>query len=139
MVEFIDGSIKAQLNIPDMRIPIQYALSFPKRHSNPFPRTDIFKIGSLEFYQPDTTRFPCLQLAYEALHKGGNAPCILNAANEVAVEAFLCNAISFTDIPDLIEKALSKIMLIQNPTINNLIETDKETRNFVNSLINKKI
>ncbi len=135
MVQFTDGSIKAQLSLPDMRLPIQYALSFPERHENPFPKIDFKSIRSLEFFEPETSKFPCLPLAFEALDKGGNTPCVLNAANEIAVDAFLKNKIDFYGIPKIIEQSISKISLIQHPTIQQLIETDKETRIFANSLI----
>lgn len=135
MVQFVDGSIKAQLSLPDMRLPIQYALSFPKRHSNSFPKTNFTQFGSLQFFEPNESLFPCLQLAYHAIDKGGNVPCILNAANEIAVEAFLNNKIGFYDIPKIIEQSISKISLIQHPSLQQLIETDKETRIFAKSLI----
>jgi len=134
-VQFNDGSIKAQLSMPDMRIPIQYALSFPYRHKNNFTKTDIKILGDLNFYEPDYDLFPCLRLAYESLNKGGNMPCVLNAANEIAVEAFLNNKIKFYDIPRIIEQAMSKISLILHPTLQQLIETDKETRIFATSII----
>ncbi len=135
-VQFTDGSIKAQLSLPDMRIPIQYALSFPLRHANPFPKIDIKTLGTLTFYEPNVELFPCLTLAYEAIKKSGNIPCVLNAANEIAVQAFLENRIKFFDIANIIEKAISKISLIKHPTLEQLIETDKETRIFATSLIN---
>ncbi|MCX7862532.1 MAG: 1-deoxy-D-xylulose-5-phosphate reductoisomerase [Bacteroidales bacterium] len=135
MVQFSDGSIKAQLSKPDMRLPIQFAFSFPFRHTNTFEKTDLVQLSQLTFEAPDYDRFPCLLLAYEAIKKGGNVPCILNAANEVAVEAFLHNKIKFYDIPHLIEQAICKISLIQHPTLQQLIETDKETRIFATSMI----
>ncbi|MGQ9848088.1 MAG: 1-deoxy-D-xylulose-5-phosphate reductoisomerase [Bacteroidales bacterium] len=135
MVQFVDGSIKAQLSLPDMRLPIQYALTFPNRHSNSFSKIDFTQLGSLQFFEPNESLFPCLQLAYYAIDKGGNMPCILNAANEIAVEAFLNNKIGFYDIPKIIEKSISKIMLIEHPSLQQLIETDKETRIFAKSLI----
>lgn len=135
MVQFQDGSIKAQLGLPDMRVPIQYALTYPIRLSNPFPKIDFTQLNNLQFFEPDTHLFPCLQLAYQAIDKGGNMPCVLNAANEIAVEAFLSDRIGFYDIPKMIEAAVSKISLIQHPSVQQLIETDKETRIFANSLI----
>ncbi|HNV95857.1 MAG TPA: 1-deoxy-D-xylulose-5-phosphate reductoisomerase [Bacteroidales bacterium] len=135
MVQFQDGSIKAQLGLPDMRVPIQYALTYPTRRSNPFPKIDFTQLNNLQFFEPDTHLFPCLQLAYQAIDKGGNMPCVLNAANEIAVEAFLMGKINFYDIPKMIEAAISKISLIQHPSLQQLIETDKETRIFANSLI----
>ncbi|NSW44965.1 MAG: 1-deoxy-D-xylulose-5-phosphate reductoisomerase [Bacteroidales bacterium] len=135
MVQFNDGSIKAQLSLPDMRFPIQYALSFPQRHLNSFPKLDFSILANLNFYEPNRQLFPCLDLAYDALKRGGNIPCILNAANEVAVEAFLNQQIGFYDIPRIIEQSISKISLILKPTLQQLIETDKETRIFATSLI----
>jgi len=135
MVQFSDGSIKAQLSLPDMRLPIQYALSYPDRHQNPFPKLNFSTLTALNFYEPNRQLFPCLDLAYSALQRGGNIPCILNAANEVAVEAFLNQRIGFYDIPKIIEQSISKISLIQKPTLQQLIETDKETRIFATSLI----
>ncbi|HOU98203.1 MAG TPA: 1-deoxy-D-xylulose-5-phosphate reductoisomerase [Bacteroidales bacterium] len=135
MVQFQDGSIKAQLGLPDMRVPIQYALTYPTRRSNPFPKIDFTQLNNLQFFEPDTHLFPCLQLAYQAIDKGGNMPCVLNAANEIAVEAFLMGKINFYDIPKMIEAVISKISLIQHPSLQQLIETDKETRIFANSLI----
>jgi len=135
MVQFSDGSIKAQLSLPDMRLPIQYALSYPYRHQNPFPKLNFSTLTALNFYEPNRQLFPCLDLAYSALQRGGNIPCILNAANEVAVEAFLNQRIGFYDIPKIIEQSISKISLIQKPTLQQLIETDKETRIFATSLI----
>ncbi len=135
LIQFTDGSIKAQMSIPDMRIPIQYAFSFPERHENHFPKTEISKLSNLSFYEPNVDLFPCLTLAYESLRRGGNAPCVLNAANEVAVQAFLENRIKFFDIPRIIEHSLSEISLIQHPSLQQLIETDKETRIFAASLI----
>lgn len=135
MVQFVDGSFKAQLGLPDMRLPIQYAFSFPHRHTNPFPKATLTDIHTLEFFKPDMEKFPCLSLAYEAIRIGGNSPCVLNAANETAVAAFLKDAIRFYDIPRIIEKTISKISQIKQPTIQQLIETDKESRIFATSLI----
>jgi 1-deoxy-D-xylulose-5-phosphate reductoisomerase len=134
-VQFIDGSIKAQLNLPDMRIPIQFALSFPYRIANPFPKTNIQNLSNLTFYEPNFELFPCLSLAYEALKKLGNIPCIMNAANEVAVKAFLERNIKFYDIPKIIETSMMKLPYIKAPTLQELIETDKETRIFASSII----
>jgi 1-deoxy-D-xylulose-5-phosphate reductoisomerase len=139
MVQFIDGSVKAQLGIPDMRIPISYALNYPRRLNYDFPRLELSDIGILTFEKPDYFRFPCLKLAYDAVEKGGSATTVLNAANEIAVYAFLDNKISLPAIANLIEKALSKIKLNLQPTIEEIIETDKETRLFVKSLINENI
>ncbi|MCL5990856.1 MAG: 1-deoxy-D-xylulose-5-phosphate reductoisomerase, partial [Bacteroidetes bacterium] len=137
MVQFIDGSVKAQLGIPDMRIPISYALNYPRRMKYNFPRLELSEIGILTFEMPDYFRFPCLKLAYDAIEKGGSATAVLNAANEIAVYAFLENRISITQIASLIEKALNKIKIIAQPTLDEIIESDKETRLYVESLINE--
>ncbi|TAL70930.1 MAG: 1-deoxy-D-xylulose-5-phosphate reductoisomerase [Bacteroidetes bacterium] len=139
LVQFIDGSVKAQLGMPDMRIPISFALSYPKRLNYNFPRLDLTDIGILTFEIPDYFRFPCLKLAYDAIEKGGSATVVLNAANEIAVKAFLEGRISFTDIAQLIDKALNKIKIITQPTLDEIIESDKETRLIVKSLINDKL
>ncbi len=134
MVEFVDGSIKAQLGVPDMRLPIQYALSFPERLENDFAKTDFKKIRELTFLEPDLDKFKCLRLAYDTLSSSGTAPCILNAANEVAVEKFLNGSISFNNIPSIIDKALDKIENHKSPDLETIIECDKATRRFVESL-----
>lgn len=108
MVEFHDGSVLAQLGIPDMRIPISYALAYPERLSNALPSLDLFEIQTLNFYSPDLLRFPCLRLAFEAAHEGGTMPTVLNAANEVAVQAFLDETIAFLDIPAVIEATMAQ-------------------------------
>ena len=136
MVEFVDGSVKAQLGMPDMRIPISYALNLPERKKYNFKRLDFSKTMSLTFEKPDFNRYPCLQLAYDSLEKFGTAPTIVNAANEIAVNSFLNRKIKFNSIATLIEKALSTLKIIENPNIEEIIETDRETRNFVHSLIN---
>jgi 1-deoxy-D-xylulose-5-phosphate reductoisomerase len=134
LVQFVDGSIKAQLGLPDMKLPIQYALTFPERLTNDFERTNLPSINQLTFFEPDFDKFECLKLAYSALKTGGTAPCILNAANEVAVEKFLKGIIRFSEIPALINKALDNIENHSNPDIETIIECDKLTRNFVNNL-----
>jgi 1-deoxy-D-xylulose-5-phosphate reductoisomerase len=135
MVQFIDGSIKAQLGLPDMRLPIQYALAYPERIANDFERLSLPKVGSLTFGEPDPSRFPCLRLAYEALERMGTAPATLNAANEVAVAAFLEERIGFIDIPRLIEKALGEASISDDPTLENILEADKRTREAVRSYL----
>jgi len=127
MVQFTDGSIKAQLGLPDMKAPILYALSYPYRLGSDFTRLDFTKYPALTFENPDLQRFPALGLAYQALKDGGNRPCIMNAANEAAVEAFLAGHIGFMDIPRLIEQAMQKITYIEKPTLEQLLETHKET------------
>lgn len=135
MVQFVDGSIKAQLGMPDMRLPIQYALAYPDRIESQIERMDFAKISTLTFEKPDMERFPNLRLAFEALHKGGNMPCILNAANEVVVAAFLKDKISFTGMSEVIEKTMNQISFIKNPTYEQLVETDKITREQTLSIV----
>jgi 1-deoxy-D-xylulose-5-phosphate reductoisomerase len=135
MVMFEDGSIKSQMGLPDMKLPIQYALAFPHRITNNFPRYDFKKPNTLTFEEPDIKTFRNLSLASDALFKGGNLPCILNAANEIAVYAFLKNRLGFLDMTDLIEKTMNKIAFIQNPTLEQYFETDGEARSFAASLI----
>jgi 1-deoxy-D-xylulose-5-phosphate reductoisomerase len=135
MVQFDDGSIKAQMGLPDMKLPIQYALAFPQRIENNFPRYDFRKPNTLTFDEPDTKTFRNLALAIEALHKGGNLPCILNAANEIAVYAFLRNRIGFLDMTEVVEQTMQKMPFIQNPTLEEYFESDGEARSFAASLI----
>lgn len=136
MVQFEDGSIKAQMGLPDMKLPIQYALSFPQRIPNRFPRYDFSRSSSLHFEQPDIKTFRNLALAGEALNKSGNMPCIMNAANEIAVYGFLRNRIGFLDMTELVERAMDKITHIPKPTLEEYFESDAEARNFAASLIN---
>ena len=135
MVQFEDGSVKAQLGLPDMKLPIQYALTFPHRVANKTARPDFRKIASLTFEEPDIKTFRNLSLASLALEKGGNLPCILNAANEIAVWAFLNNRIGFLDITAVVEKAMQKIEFIEKPNLADYFESDGEARNFAASLI----
>ena len=134
MVQFVDGSIKAQLGLPDMKLPIQYALTFPERLQNDFERTSLPKIGSLTFFEPDLTKFECLKLAFQAINEGGIAPCILNAANEVAVVKFLNKEIKFSRIPLLINKALDRVENCFSPDLETIFEYDKKTREYVITL-----
>ena len=134
MVQFVDGSMKAQLGLPDMKLPIQYALTFPERVRNNFKRTNLPSINSLTFYEPDLTKFECLKLAFDALNSGGTAPCILNAANEVAVSKFLHKEIKFSHIPLLINKALDKVESVLSPDLGTIFECDKLTREYVNRI-----
>lgn len=127
MVQFTDSSIKAQLGVPDMKAPIQYALSYPQRLASSLQRLDFTKYGALTFEQPDLGRFPALLLAYQSLKKGGNMPCVMNAANEVAVEAFLNGRIGFMDIPRLIEQAMQRAPYIASPSLGDLQQTHEET------------
>lgn len=135
MVQFEDGSIKAQMGLPDMKLPIQYALTFPRRVANDNPRANFKKIPVLAFEEPDIKTFRNLSLAKTALEKGGNFPCILNAANEIAVWAFLNNRIGFLDITAVIEKSLQKINYIEKPNLADYFESDGEARNFAASLV----
>jgi 1-deoxy-D-xylulose-5-phosphate reductoisomerase len=135
MVQFIDGSIKAQMGLPDMRLPIHYAFSYPARLTTDFKRMNFADFPQLNFEQPDTKIFRNLALSYEALGKGGNWPCILNAANEVAVDAFLERRIGFMDVPDLIERTLGRSSFIKNPTLDDYFETNLEARQVAHELI----
>ncbi|WP_266362151.1 1-deoxy-D-xylulose-5-phosphate reductoisomerase [Tellurirhabdus rosea] len=128
MVQFEDGSIKAQMGLPDMKLPIQYALGYPNRIKSDFPRFDFTKYPSLTFEQPDLKTFRNLQLAFDALDRGGNVPCIVNAANEVAVEAFLHDEIGFLEISDVIEQCTQQIAYIGSPDYDDYVQTDEETR-----------
>jgi len=135
MVQFEDGSVKAQMGLPDMKLPIQYALTFPQRIANNNRRINFKKTPVLAFEEPDIKTFRNLSLAMLALEKGGNFPCILNAANEIAVWAFLNNRIGFLDITAVIEKCLQKINYIEKPNLTDYFESDGEARNFAASLI----
>ncbi|HVG13455.1 MAG TPA: 1-deoxy-D-xylulose-5-phosphate reductoisomerase [Chitinophagaceae bacterium] len=135
MVQFEDGSIKAQMGVPDMKLPIQYALAFPTRIPNQFPRLDFRKISSLTFEEPDYRTFRNLGLAVEALQKGGNLPCVMNAANEIAVYAFLKNRIGFMDMTDIIEKTMEKVSFLKTPTLEEYFESDGEARSYAADMI----
>ena len=135
MVEFEDGAVKAQLGVPDMRLPIQYAFSYPNRVRSSFDRLDFMKCSELTFEAPDTKRFRNLALAYEALHQGGNMPCIVNAANEVVVASFLADRVSFLGMSDVIEAAMQKVPFIQKPTYEDYVSTDAETRRIAAELV----
>lgn len=135
IVQFTDGSMKAQMGLPDMKLPIQYALTHPKRIQNEFERFNFLNYPNLTFEQPDKNTFKCLQLAYNAMEKCGNAPCILNAANEVAVAAFLKDEIKFLEIAELVENCLEKVNFISQPSLEDLFETDAETRAFAETLV----
>ena len=135
MVEFEDGAVKAQLGVPDMRLPIQYAFSYPNRVRSSFDRLDFLKCNSLTFEAPDTQRFRNLALAYEALNQGGNMPCIVNAANEVVVAAFLKDQISFLGMSEVIEKSMQRVPFIQTPTYEDYVSTDAETRRIAAEMV----
>lgn len=135
MVQYEDGAVKAQLGMPDMRLPIQYAFSYPQRIKASFDRLDFSTMKELTFEQPDTNRFRCLALAYEALNRGGNMACIVNAANEVVVSAFLHDRIPFLRMSEVIEQAMSKVSFIQTPAYEDYVATDAEARCIAESLI----
>ena len=135
MIQFEDGSIKAQMGLPDMKLPIQYALAFPQRIANDLPRYNFKKPDKLTFEDPDLKTFRNLTLASDALFKGGNLPCVLNAANEIAVYAFLKNRIGFLDMTDLIERTMQQVPFIEQPTLEDYFASDGEARNFAASLI----
>ena len=134
-VQFTDGAIKAQLGAPDMRLPIQYALSFPERLASDFPRADLFALKNLTFEKPDLERFPNLGLAYEAMRRGGNIPCVLNAANEVANLAFRENRCGFLQMSYIISETMAKAAFIAKPTYEDYVATDLEARKIANSFI----
>lgn len=136
MIQFKDGSIKAQMGPPDMKLPIQYAMAYPQRIENNFPRFNFAKSSTLTFEPPDIKTFRNLGLAIKAMNQGGNMPCILNAANELAVYGFLKNRIGFIEMTDVIERTISEIPFIQNPTLQEYFETDGEARSFAATLIN---
>ncbi len=135
MIQFEDGSIKAQMGLPDMKLPIQYAMAFPQRIKNDFPRLDFRKYPSLTFDEPDVKTFRNLALATEAMFKGGNLPCVLNAANEIAVWAFLHNRIGFLDMTAVVEKTMQQISFVEKPSLEEYFESEGEARNFAASLI----
>jgi len=139
MVQFEDGAVKAQLGVPDMRVPIQYAFSYPDRLHSSFDRLDFSNCGNLTFEKPDTTRFRNLALAYEALHQAGNMPCIVNAANEVAVAAFLRNRVSFLGMSDVIEKVMQTVSYIKTPMYDDYVATDAEARRVAKEIMNFNI
>ena len=134
-VQFIDGSVKAQLGVPDMKLPIQYAFSFPERLHLNEKRLDLFKSRSLDFFEPDTSKFRCLALAYEAISRGGNMPCILNAANEVVNEAFRRDKCSFPQMADIISETMQRTPFSANPTLETYLETDAEARRIAENFI----
>ena len=137
-VQFTDGAIKAQLGAPDMRLPIQYALSFPERLASDFPRADLFALKDLSFEKPDLERFPNLGLAYEAMHRGGNIPCVLNAANEVANLAFRENRCGFLQMSDIISETMAKAAFIARPTYEDYVATDAAARRIAEQMVNSK-
>jgi 1-deoxy-D-xylulose-5-phosphate reductoisomerase len=139
MVEFQDGAVMAQLGIPDMKLPISYAFSYPKRLKSKTQRLDFYQYNTLTFQKPDMERFPNLALAFEAVRKGGNTPCILNAANEIAVAAFLQDETSFLQMSNIIEQTLQKASFIADPTYEDYVATDAEARKIASELIRQPI
>lgn len=135
IVQFQDGSMKAQMGLPDMKLPIQYALAYPQRLPASFPRFDFMNYSSLTFEKPDLQTFRNLDLAFEALKQGGNMPCILNASNEIVVEAFLHDKIGFLQMSDVIEKTMQKAAFINNPTLDDYIKSDEEARRIAKELL----
>ena len=134
-VQFADGAVKAQLGMPDMRVPIQYAFSYPLRLQSPFERLDLFRVGTLTFEEPDTRRFRNLALAYEALHEGGNMPCIVNAANEIVNRAFLEDRIGFLQMSDVIANTMRKTSFVKKPTYEDYLQTDAEARRIAEEYV----
>jgi 1-deoxy-D-xylulose-5-phosphate reductoisomerase len=134
-VQFMDGSVKAQLGVPDMRLPIQYAFSFPKRLPLSGNRLDLFKAHDLEFFEPDLKKFRCLAMAYEALHQGGNMPCIVNAANEIVNRAFLEDRCGFLQMGDIIEATMQRATFIQKPSYEDYLQSDAEARRIASELL----
>lgn len=137
-VQFGDGAVKAQLGMPDMRIPIQYAFSYPCRLPMKSERLDLATLGQLTFFAPDTDKFPCLALAFQAIERGGSLPCVMNAANEVANQAFRNGETSFTSIGDIIGETMTVVPFTAKPTVENLLDIDREARAEASEIINKK-
>lgn len=139
MVQFQDGSIKAQMGLPDMKLPIQFAMTYPDRAVSASPRLNFMDYPNLEFQKPDFEKFKALKLAYSAMDTSGNMPCIMNAANEIAVDAFLNRKIAFVDIPDLVEASMEQGEFIKKPTIDDYLETDRQTRLLTQKIIQQKL
>jgi 1-deoxy-D-xylulose-5-phosphate reductoisomerase len=137
MVHFADGSVKAQMGMPDMRIPILYALSYPERYSSDLPKLDFSQCRTLTFDDPDPVRFRNLALAYQAMDEGGNMPCIMNAANEIAVHAFLAGKIGFLQMSDVVEYTMEKTEYFASPGLGFLETSDKRARNIASEYINE--
>jgi len=135
LVQFTDGSMKAQLGLPDMKLPIHYAMAYPNRVSTNFPRFDFMDYPEFSFHQADRTAFRNLDLAFKAMNRGGNMPCIINAANEIVVQAFLKDEIGFLEMSDVIERCMEDMPFHENPDLNNYLETDKHTRIFAGQLV----
>ncbi len=137
MIEYEDGAVMAQLACPDMREPIQFALGFPERMPLDNKKLDFAELGSISFFKPDMDKFPCLGLAYEAIGRGGNIPCVMNAANESAVAAFLRDRIGFYDIPHIISECMEKAEAIKEPTLDDIFMTNAEVRRMADAMIEK--
>lgn len=135
LVQFKDGSLKAQMGLPDMKLPIQYALGYPKRISNDFPRFQFKNFNTLTFEDPDVKTFRNLQLATQAMYKGGNMPCVLNAANEVVVAAFINNKVGFLEMSDIIEQTMEQLPFIEKPSMEELVASDEEARNYATQML----
>lgn len=135
LVQFTDGSMKAQLGLPDMKLPIHYAMAYPNRVSTNFPRFNFMDYPEFSFHQADRTAFRNLDLAFKAMNRGGNMPCIINAANEIVVQAFLKDEIGFLEMSDVIERCMEDMPFHENPDLNNYLETDKHTRIFAGQLV----
>ncbi len=136
IVQFSDGSMKSQMGLPDMKLPIQYALTYPNRLHSDFERFNFINYPELTFEKPDLNKFKNIQIAYDAMTKGGNVPCVMNAANEIAVDAFLKEQIKFTEIPKIIEKTINKTNFVARPSVADYIDSDAEARKIANELIN---
>lgn len=135
LVQFTDGSIKAQMGLPDMKLPIQYAMAFPHRIQNDFPRFQFKNYGTLNFEDPDIKTFRNLQLATQAMYKSGNMPCVMNAANEVVVNAFINNKVGFLEMSDIIEQTMEQLPFIEKPNMEELIASDTEARAYAEQLL----
>ncbi len=135
MVEFVDGSVVAQMGVPDMRLPIQYALTYPRRLASPVKKVDLPALGGFTFLKPDREKFPCIDIAYDAIRKGGNIPCVMNAANEVAVKSFLEGRLPFVKIPELIRNTMGKVAFLQSPSLEDIFSSDKEGRRVATELL----
>lgn len=138
MVEFIDGSIIAQMGVPDMRLPIQYAFTHPERLPSPVKKVDLTALGGFTFLKPDSEKFPCIDIAYDAIRQGGNIPCVMNAANEIAVKSFLNGTLPFVKIPELIRNTMDKVSFIQAPTLEDILNTDREGRRVAEEMVSRK-
>lgn len=135
LLEFSDGSVKAQLGVPDMKIPIQYALTYPERKTSNWPRLDLLDVETLTFEEPDRQKFPSIDLAYQAIREGGSAPAALNAANDLAVQAFLDDRISFIEIPALVEKAMSNHPIVEQPNLDDIEEVQDWVQRYIEQLL----